>query len=71
MLKPEIATAGFVVKLKKAMIREIAIPPPPIPATVHKPMINENTKTPIISILSVGKTFLWSQTPGNLTPQMK
>jgi hypothetical protein len=63
ILKLEIATAGLVVKLKKAMMSEMAMPPPPTPATVQSPIMKANTKTPMISILSVGNTLLWSQTP--------
>lgn len=58
MLRLEIATAGFVVKLKKAMMRDMAIPPPPIPATVQSPIMKAKVKTPSISIASVGKTSL-------------
>lgn len=58
MLKLEIATAGLVVKLKKAMMSDMAIPPPPMPATVQSPIMKAKVNTPISSIFSVGKTFL-------------
>lgn len=44
--KDEMAIAGFVERLKKYMARGIATPPPPIPATLLRHMINENTKVP-------------------------
>ena len=58
--KLEMATAGFVSNLKKAMSIEIAIPPPPMPATVHRAMMKPKTKMPTISSGSYGKTSLCS-----------
>ena len=58
MLRLEMATADLVGNSKKAITSETAIPPPPIPATVHKAIINANVNTPVISIASVGKTCL-------------
>jgi hypothetical protein len=37
-------------KLKKYIARGIATPPPPIPATLLKHIINENTKVPTHSL---------------------
>ena len=59
--KLEMATAGFVSNLKKAMSIEIAMPPPPIPATVQRAMIKPKTNKPTISSGSYGKTALCSQ----------
>lgn len=58
ILRLDIAIACFVLNSKNAMIRATAIPPPPIPATVHKAMIKANVNTPIISVILVGKTPL-------------
>ena len=71
MLKLEIATACFVVKLKNAIISDMAIPPPPMPATVHSAITKANEKTPIVSTKPVGKTSLWPQIPGSSAPQTK
>ena len=46
MEKLEMATAGFVSNLKKASSMELAMPPPPIPATVQRAMIKPKTKMP-------------------------
>ena len=56
--KLESATAGLVVNLKNAIIRETAIPPPPIPATTQRAMTKENVRRPPISSPVGGKTFL-------------
>jgi len=58
MEKLEMAIAGFVDKLKKYMASGIATPPPPIPATLLKHMIKENTKVPIHSFGSNGQSGL-------------
>ena len=58
--KLEMAMAGLVDKLKKYMANGIATPPPPIPATLLKHMINENTKVPIHSFGSKGQSGLWT-----------
>ena len=44
--KLEMAIAGLVLRLKKYMARGIATPPPPIPATLLRHMMRENTKVP-------------------------
>jgi len=44
--KLDIAIAGLVDKLKKYIANGIATPPPPIPATLLRHMINEKTKVP-------------------------
>jgi len=44
--KLEMAIAGLVLRLKKYMARGIATPPPPIPATLLRHMMSENTKVP-------------------------
>ena len=59
IVKLEIATAGLVVNLKKAMISDIAIPPPPIPATVQSAMTNAKVSRPAISLSSGSITDLW------------
>ena len=61
MEKLDKATAGFVVNLKNAIIRETAIPPPPMPATTQSAITNENVKSPPISRKVGGKTFLCPQ----------
>ena len=58
--KLEMATAGFVSNLKKAISMELAIPPPPIPATVHMAMMKPKTKRPAHSSDSGGHTSLWT-----------
>ena len=58
IVKLDIATAGFVVNLKKAIIRETAIPPPPIPATVQRAITNAKVARPASSFSSGGITFL-------------
>ena len=59
--KLDIATAGLVVNLKKAIIRETAIPPPPIPATTHRAITKENVARPVTSSGVGGQTSLWPQ----------
>ena len=60
MEKLEIATAGLVSNFQKAMSIEMAIPPPPMPATVQSAMMKPKTKRPTISRGSYGKTALCS-----------
>lgn len=50
MEKLEIAIAGFVDKLKKYIASGIATPPPPIPATLLRHIMSENTKVPTHSL---------------------
>ena len=56
--------------MKKAMIKLMAIPPPPMPATVHRAITRAKVKTPSISRTVDGNTPLWPQTPGIFAPQM-
>ena len=71
IVKLEIATAGLVVNLKKAIIRETAIPPPPIPATVQRAIMNAKVNKPATSLSSGGMTDLWLHILGSMTPQTK
>ena len=59
--KLEMATAGLVVNLKKAMIKDTAMPPPPIPATTHRAITKEKVARPVTSRGVGGQTFLWPQ----------
>ena len=58
MEKLDIAIAGLVLKLKKYMASGMATPPPPIPATLLRHMINENTKVPTHSFGFMGNSGL-------------
>ena len=49
MEKLEMAIAGLVLRLKKYIASGMATPPPPIPATLLRHMIKENTNVPIHS----------------------
>jgi len=57
--KDDTAMAGFMEKLKNVMASGIATPPPPIPATLLRHMMSENTNVPTISLFSSGKSGLW------------
>ena len=61
MEKLDKATAGFVVNLKKAIINETAIPPPPIPATTQRAITSEKVTSPPTSSHVGGKTSLCPQ----------
>ena len=56
--KLEIAIAGFVLKLKKAITIGTEMPPPPIPAILERAFITEKTTMPPYSKGFIGKTFL-------------
>ena len=56
--KEEIATAGFILKLKKVIARGMATPPPPIPPTFASNMNDANTKVPTHSFGSSGNKSL-------------
>ena len=71
IVKLEIATAGLVVNLKKAIIRDTAIPPPPMPATVQRAIMNAKVNKPATSFSSGGMTALWLHILGSMTPQTK
>lgn len=58
MEKLEMAIAGFMDRLKKYMARGIATPPPPIPATLLRHMIRENTIVPTHSFGARGNAGL-------------
>lgn len=71
IVKLEIATAGLVVNLKKAIIRDTAIPPPPMPATVQRAIMNAKVNKPATSLSSGGMTALWLHILDSVTPQTK
>ena len=71
IVKLEIATAGLVVNLKKAIMRDTAIPPPPMPATVQRAIMNAKVNKPAISLSSGGMTALWLHILDSVTPQTK
>jgi len=56
--KLEIATAGFILRLKKVIARGIATPPPPIPPTFASNMKAAKTKVPTHSLGSNGNKSL-------------
>jgi len=60
--KLDIATAGFIDKLKKVIASGIATPPPPIPPTLASIMKDANTNVPIHSFGSSGHNGLWMHT---------
>ena len=69
IVKLEIATAGLVVKWKKAIIRDTAIPPPPIPATVQRAIMKAKVASPANSFSSGGITALCPHVNGVTEPQ--
>ena len=71
IVKLDMATAGLVVNLKKAIMRDTAIPPPPMPATVQRAMMNAKVARPASSLNSGGITFLCPHVLGDTTPQTK
>lgn len=71
IVKLDIATAGLVVNLKKAIIRDTAIPPPPMPATVQRAIMNAKVNRPATSLSSGGMTALWLHIFGSITPHTK
>lgn len=58
MEKLEIAIAGFIERLKKYIAKGMATPPPPIPATLLRHIISENTNVPTHSLGFNGKAAL-------------
>jgi len=56
--KLEMATAGFILRLKKVIARGIATPPPPIPPTFASNMNAAKTKVPTHSFGSNGNKSL-------------
>lgn len=60
MEKLEMAIAGFVDRLKKYIASGMATPPPPIPATLLRHIIRENTNVPTHSLGYMGNRGLWT-----------
>ena len=58
MAKLEMAIAGLNYNPKKYMASGIATPPPPIPPTLLRSIINEKTTDPIHSLVVRGHNFL-------------
>ena len=56
--KLEMAIAGFIERLKKYIARGMATPPPPIPATLLRHIMRENTTVPTHSLGFKGKAGL-------------
>jgi hypothetical protein len=63
IVKDDTATAPFVEKTKKSYSMGLAIPPPPIPATLHKAITIAKRTKPNHSFSSTGKTCLCSHLP--------